>query len=269
MPAFTSMSFLFHKPVVSNLVERFYRTFMNDQIEFKSVLDWGCSPDMTLEEIIEWNQGKVDSGFIAEMDTDVSQYERQVCLDVEPFSQCRIILSSNKNAVCFRCIVPEDEISNKNTLVFEEAALRVWDVLPVKLTETYGELGSGVGYAKVKMGVQPSTRLFAIVDKDCAKMASPVYYSIKKMEKGYFLKRNPKHKEPIIISETMRIAETIGKLDQEVAFSDAHISVHGITDALEKLINIINQTDLKLDSKDYHQLSFMAYQVGLEFPAES
>ena len=268
MPAYTTISFSFDRPVSNRLVEQFYSAFFNNEIKFKSVLEWGCPPDMTLKEIIEWNQGKIDSYFTPEMDTNISHYERQLCLNVEPFSECRIIINSDEEAVYFNCIVPECEISTENSHVFKKAALRIWDALPVRLTETYDELGSSVGYEQVKVGVQPSVRLFAILDENCAGMASSVYFSHGKFKRGTLLKPNPEQHEPIIVSETVRIARKLGALAGREAFTSDYIANHGVNDAVEQLIDIVNETDVKLGEKDFHQLSFMAYEVGIDFPVE-
>lgn len=43
MPAYTSISFSFDKPVNDKFVEQFYKAILDDEIKFKGVMAWGWS----------------------------------------------------------------------------------------------------------------------------------------------------------------------------------------------------------------------------------
>jgi hypothetical protein len=283
MPAYTSISFLFEKPIPDNIVEKFYREFMSDDIKFKSVMAWGCPPNMSLKNIIDWNQNKIDENFIPDGDTDVSHYERQIYLNVEPFTECRLILSSEKNTINFRCIVPECEITSENSTVFEKAALRIWNFLPVKRVETYPEINSFV---------EPAVELFAILDEESAKMPSSSYYLHESVNRGVMLKPNKKITEPIIFLETKRITKNaqvlvdlefskingkprIGSPLDQAGLSNGesvvcdYITHSELSLAIEHLIYMVEETDIKLEAHDFKQLSRIADDVGLDFPTET
>jgi len=38
----------------------FYSSFFGDGVAFDGVLPWGCDADLTLDQITEWNQNRLD-----------------------------------------------------------------------------------------------------------------------------------------------------------------------------------------------------------------
>lgn len=190
MPAYTTISCSFDKRDRSGLVRAFYDAFFVDDVAFAGVFAWGCDADLTLDEIVEWNQTKLDADFILGYSQDVSHDYRQVLVAVEPFSECRLILSNSESEIAFRCIVPEVEINPSNAERIEQACRRVWEQLPFQVVESYGELGADVGRTAIQSGHPPSADLFAMIDYDCAKMDYAARFNIERLPRGYLLKPN-------------------------------------------------------------------------------
>ena len=154
MPAYTSISFSFSRPVQPDLIAQFYQTLMSDGIAFKSVFAWsvaeedGKDEEKTLEQIIEWNQKQAELITPADEEGYMQTDNWQVCLNVQGFDECRLIQSSRKDDIWMSCIVPEGQVSVASIAVIERAALRVWNALPVRIVETSGEFETELGYAK-------------------------------------------------------------------------------------------------------------------------
>src|SRR6266404_865946 len=92
MPAYTTVRFQFGKESRDALVRSFYKAFTSEGLAFSRVHAWGCRPDLTLDDIIEWNQQKLDEDFELGYDEDVSHDYRQVLLADHPFSECRVYI---------------------------------------------------------------------------------------------------------------------------------------------------------------------------------
>ncbi|NQU24056.1 MAG: hypothetical protein HQ567_22465 [Candidatus Nealsonbacteria bacterium] len=126
MPPYTAISCSFDKRDRHGLVRTFYDTFFGPDVRFNGVLAWGCDADLTLDQIVEWNQAKLDADFILGFDQHVSHNYRQIRLAVEPFSECRLILSNWESRLAFDCIVPEHETTPHNADALERACRRIW-----------------------------------------------------------------------------------------------------------------------------------------------
>ena len=111
MPAYTTIACSFDKIDRARLVREFYDAFFGEDVTFKGVLVWGCDPDLSLDQIVEWNQSKLDDNFILGHDQHVENDYRQIILEVEPFSECRLILFNWDSGLSFHCIAPEYEIN--------------------------------------------------------------------------------------------------------------------------------------------------------------
>jgi hypothetical protein len=59
-----SFSFSFDKADRFGLVEKFYQACSGDDIAFIEVEAWGCRPDLTIAEIIQWNQKKLSDDYV-------------------------------------------------------------------------------------------------------------------------------------------------------------------------------------------------------------
>ena len=188
MPAYTTISCSFDKRDRAGLVRAFYDSFMGDGVAFDRVFAWGCEPDLTLDQIVQWNQAKLDADFMLGLEQHVSHDFRQIVLAVPPFSECRLIVFNGESRIAFHCIVPEHEIDASNTDSLEDACCRVWRQLPVLAIESYGEIGCDVGNTAIASGQAPSADLFAVIDYDCTQQDYASGFHIRQMERGYFLR---------------------------------------------------------------------------------
>lgn len=188
MPAYMTIQCSFDKNgPVTGLVRRFYDLFLSDDVAFSRVFAWGCDPSLTLEEIVLWNQHKLDVDFCLGYDEDVSNDYRQLLLKVEPFSECRLYILNGDETADFHCIIPEEEATRKSMLPLEHACRRVWDALPLRIVQTFAEEEAPVSLDAIRRGIAPSTRLFAIVDDDIYKPPDLSLLAAHKLGRGYFL----------------------------------------------------------------------------------
>jgi hypothetical protein len=186
MPAYTTVAFRFVKESRGVLVQRFYEAFSSEGLAFSHVHPWGCDPKLTLEEIIEWNQQKLDEDFELGYDENVSNDYRQILLAGHPFSECRIYVLNGRVSLAFHCIVPESEITSQNCDPILRVADRIWSTLPVRNIDSFGE-GDGDRI------LRPIVRLFAYTDGVIEDMM-PERFDVKRLKRGYRL--IPKKNEP-------------------------------------------------------------------------
>ncbi|MEZ6140915.1 MAG: hypothetical protein R3B84_10120 [Zavarzinella sp.] len=189
MPGYTSITWEFSKQERHQLVSRFYAAFMDDNLSFDGVFPWGCDPAMPYDEIVKWNQSKLDSDFTLGFTQDVSHDYRQIMLRVSPFSSCRVFLMNLETRIEFHCIVPEDEITLENCGPILQASLRTWSQLPVLVIESFGEIDANVGSFQIASGKSPSTALFALVDQDYGKFANNRDIEATALQRGCLLRR--------------------------------------------------------------------------------
>jgi hypothetical protein len=158
---------------------------MQGEFTYGGVLAWGCRGDLTLEEVIRWNQGRLDRDFVLGFTEHVSNDYRQVLLRHPRYSECRVIVLNGSRLIYV--IVPESQVfgiggpfpvevytSDEETLAghtrtdqvepLRQLALAVWQSGLVVSVQTYGELGEATGYASLKEGKAPSMLPFAIVE---------------------------------------------------------------------------------------------------------
>jgi hypothetical protein len=146
---------------------------------FSRVHAWGCRPDLTLEEIIEWNQQKLDEDFELGYDQDVSHDYRQILLAGHPFSECRAYIMNGRRSLAFNCIVPESEISSHDCDLLVRVADRVWSTLPVRNIDSFGEECDGRGF-------RPVATLFAYTDCITPDMV-PERFVVEQLGRGFRL----------------------------------------------------------------------------------
>lgn len=280
MPAYTSISFSVPRPIQSGLIERFYKAFMGNEIDFKCVNPWRIKPEKTLEEIIVWNQKQAEKTITPAERGGLPTDEWQVYLEVFGFSECRLIQSAHTNEIYFRCIIPEGEVSVASIAIIERAALRVWDAILVRLVETSGELETDLGYDLISKGIQPSVMPFAILDKKCAHLASSIYFERQTLSRGVILRARIEDKTKVLFDETgaavakaelIRIYNVVRpqlvspQKAKDKVFTQKYMSEHGHTDAVEALVWLVNEGAVELKETDINQLAFIAMDFGLNF----
>ncbi|MCE9555240.1 MAG: hypothetical protein K8T91_17965 [Planctomycetes bacterium] len=184
MPPYYSVAFQYEPAAVRpDFLRDLYSLMLRGEFTYGGVLAWGCRGDLTLDQVIQWNQERLDKDFELGFTEHVSNNYRQVILRHPQYSQCRVIVQHGSRLI--DVIVPEDDIFKIGgpfpTKLCPEAlawhtrpeqleplkrlALAVWQSGLIVAVQTYGELGAETAYATLKEGKPPSMRPFAIVEK--------------------------------------------------------------------------------------------------------
>jgi hypothetical protein len=158
---------------------------LRGEFMYGGVLAWGGRGDLTLDQVIHWNQERLARDFALGFTEHVSNDYRQVLLRHPQYSECRVIILNGSRLIYV--IVPEDDIFEIGgpfpaELYAEEAeelarhtrpeqveplkrlALAIWQSGLVVSVQTYGELGAATAYASLREGEPPSMLPFAIVE---------------------------------------------------------------------------------------------------------
>lgn len=166
MPAYTTFQFsILREDLYPKLVEDFYDAMQVDGVTFDKVFAWGCTDNMPLAEIIEWNQQKLDSNFILGYTEDVSNDFRQILLKGTTFDECRLFIGNYTNHFSFHMIIPECEVcyDNRNLDVIKKVVLSVVEKLPVFVVQSYDEMSDSATVKQMKSGVLPTIEHFGYV----------------------------------------------------------------------------------------------------------
>jgi len=196
MPAYMSTEFIFlRSKLTETTIRDFYGAIQVNGIKFDKVFAWGCSEELSLGEIIQWNQEKLDSGFELGTAEDVSNDYRQILLAGTPYAVCRVIVFNSMESddediytdtFSFCIIVPHSDIYEHGDKWLKEIAESVWARMPVSLIRTYGEIDDGPNYDEVQKGELVNTRLFSyILDEHFSDEYERKYIS-KQVSRGYF-----------------------------------------------------------------------------------
>ena len=86
-----------------------------------------------------------------------------------------------------------------------------------------------------------------------------------KIDQGFVVKPAPDQKQSVIVSEAIRLIEKLDQISNGEVFTEAYISDHGLTDAIEQMIELARLNVDLFSKKDRNQLSHIAYEFGLEF----
>jgi len=205
MPPYMGFSFKFGRSVKKKgLVRSFYEVCLRNGAEYA-----GCYPielDATLDEVIDFNQRKLDGGFQLGLRTHFRNNYRQIMFNLGDFCHCRLFIMFYDKEVSFNVVIPTHEFqaqpddptapSSMNSApdLYEKwrclltISKALWAELPVRRLVTDNEDGGDV--IKDTQG-----RLitvggpFAIVDDDCEIGPVPKTYAVSKLDCGWLLER--------------------------------------------------------------------------------
>lgn len=189
MPPFHSIAFSFEKRAQRELVRAFYFSFFGSDISFDRVLPWGCDAGLTLDEIISWNQHKLDCDFVLGPTEDCSHDYRQPLLKVAPFSQCRLLIMNEPDSFSMECIVPEDETTFDTIAPLLRACHRVWRDIPVCAIQTFNENSGSSDFRNLIAGAAPQALWFAFLNDECLAGANLEGFKIEKLARGALINR--------------------------------------------------------------------------------
>ena len=168
MPAYTTVEFIFPKESnTPEFVDRFYRSLFIGGVSFEKAHAWGCSPEMPLDKIIEWNQIKLDADFELGYDQDVSEDYRQILLSGTPFSECRVFILNATESIDFHLIFTESEVSIESIEFAQKISESVWNIMEPTLIQTSDELGDSTLISEYKRGIPATCEHFCFVEEKC------------------------------------------------------------------------------------------------------
>lgn len=188
---YLTVEFLFTRPQLTpDLVESFYASLFKSPVAFGGVCALGCPADLSLEEVVLWNQTKLDSNFTLRDDEHISNDFRQVWVAGTPFSECRVFIDSDESWFSFCLVVPDNvKPSQVAVLWLVDTAIRVWINVPMQNVQAYGELGHGASMEELQRGECPAVDPFAIVPNLPRGDLTEYEIEIQQLAPGYLLSR--------------------------------------------------------------------------------
>lgn len=175
MPAYFSVEFSFEREVLNpNFVCTIYNRFFNNGFTFKAGF-WNAK-NYSLEEIISWNQAKLDCGFRLGFTQNVSENYRQILLINSDYEHLRLYWIYWDNEIHLTLSIPESEVMSRegsNIFIRErvtpiiEIAKILWDSGMTSMVQSSPELDDGsISLEDVRKGIGiPTFNPFAIVSK--------------------------------------------------------------------------------------------------------
>ncbi len=188
MPAYFSISIQFQrKNLYPCFVQDFYSALFDAGMQFRS--GYGESEKNSYEEIVAWNQKKLEQNFVLGYDWHVKHGYKQMLYDFAGFTVVRGLWSNEmmeKGVFSYEVIIPEDEVfegyekripegevEERYVWVFErerignliELSKGIWQFPCVKAIQTGLELDVETKLGALEKGMEPSVRPFAILDK--------------------------------------------------------------------------------------------------------
>lgn len=183
MPAYFSIDFQYKKSDLrSSTVKDFFEKLLSCGLLYKSGF-WDSEMD-SLEEMLVWNQRKLEDDFELGYTEHYSRDYKQMLFEFHDFSEVRLIVNnySENNSFSFCLIIPEDDfveyddmgntkrLTHRMKLV-EEFACRIWKTGDVCCIQTAWECSDCVtNIFDIMNGMEPLVEPFAIVPED-------VYYT--------------------------------------------------------------------------------------------
>lgn len=178
MPAYFSIEISFKKDILySSFVEDVYSVLFQSGFNFKSGYWFG--EDMTLEQIIEWNQKHLQNKFSLGYTQHVKYDYKQILLDTDIFSEMRVYWMYSNDRIHLDIIIPESDvlhIEGKHCFFVENkinpilaASCSIWDTGLVSAIQTCLELDDGIDLEEIEQGHLPIINPFCIISNDIAK----------------------------------------------------------------------------------------------------
>ena len=179
MPAYFSIDFQYKKSdLCSSTVEDFFDKLIFCGLSYKSGF-WNSEKD-SLEEILVWNQRKLEENFQLGYTEHYSHNYKQMLFDFHDFSEVRLIVTNSNisKSFSFYLIIPEDDfveyddmekckrLTHKMELV-EELAFSMWKTGDMCCIQTAWECSDCVtDIFDIIKGTEPSVEPFAIIPEN-------------------------------------------------------------------------------------------------------
>lgn len=164
MPTYYSTTVAFSRTSSDGLVARVYNALGKAGAPFAHVHVWGCSPDLSLAQIIAWNQAKLDLGFRLGFTENVANDYRQILLTLPPYEETRVFLLLKDQNVEFNILIRESDIDALGHCALFDLMNRFWVDAKPRWIQTSGEVDRPVPEPDLHNGAAPSAALFAFLD---------------------------------------------------------------------------------------------------------
>jgi hypothetical protein len=175
MPAYFTMEVAFKKNALYEcFVRDVYDIFSQSGFKFKCGFWYG--KDMSMEQIIEWNQKHLQNKFELGFTEQVKHDYKQILLDTDIYSELRLYWIYTNERIYLHLIVPEFDVRTyEGHYYFVEDKIRpllliacnVWDTGLTSTIQSYLELDEGgVDIEELEQGQLPQIHPFCIIDKN-------------------------------------------------------------------------------------------------------
>ncbi len=181
MPAYFSIEVSFKKNILNKtFVKDIYNTLDKSGFRFKSGYWFG--EDMSLEQIIDWNQKLLEKKFELDFKQHVKFDYKQILLDTSSYSHMRAFWMYLNKRINLSIIIPEyDVLSDENSIMFLtnkispiiDLSCNIWDTGMVSSIQSCLELDAGVDYERLDKGELPTINPFCIIEKDIYQDINP------------------------------------------------------------------------------------------------
>ncbi len=168
-----------------NYVAQIYAAIMGFGCPFKSGYGNGFHEVATYEEIVSWNQTKLQQGFKLGRTEHCRNDYMQILFDSQVFSEMRGFWSYDESEISFSLIIPEYDILYCDGNSKEREArisylrmlgIRIWETGLVNVIQTSLEIDGYYNMDRVLAGENVMTRPFAIIPRDALKHFKNTYF---------------------------------------------------------------------------------------------
>lgn len=163
-----------HNRIKPNFVKEIYSQIIACGFDFKS--GYWFHKDANFDEIIEWNQGRLESGFRLGLTQHVKHGYMQILFESKYFSELRGYWIYSDKDVVFNLIVPESDILDceggsyfieSKITPMKSLAIKLWESNAVDAIQTNLELDYGYyNLPDILTGKNISVNPFAILPED-------------------------------------------------------------------------------------------------------
>ena len=175
MPAYVSMTFEYSRLELDyDNMKELLAYIKHAGLEFKGGVNG--SEGQTIEEILDYNQKKLEANFVLGSDEDRANDYKQMLFGYEGFSEIRGYISNNYPAdreYSFTLLFPEEEVIAERGVFKTEAVAKMknissllWILPKTRTVQTELETGDGIlTEQEIKDGAAPSVCPLAIVSE--------------------------------------------------------------------------------------------------------
>jgi hypothetical protein len=179
LPAYFDVTFSYeYRNLQANFVNQVYFIFFNHGFTFKQEY---FEENIILEEIIEWNQSKLEQKFELGFTQNLKHDYKQICFNREGYEHLRAFWSFSNNEISLTFITPEYDVLGNDNFLDEnfhflfyklepiiELSKDIWKQTEVTAIQTALESDDGVtGLSELLSGKEkPLVHPFAMIKKD-------------------------------------------------------------------------------------------------------